>query len=345
MIKKLHVENFKSIKNLDIDCSRVNIFIGEPNTGKSNILESVGILSFPYTFDLKDFVRYSRISNIFYNSDINIPIKVTYTVDVNLKSNLQNITPPNVEVEHNLIIDYSIDNVFEIKASGADFLNSTFNSTYRKTDGHNIGYSYSETSNLAPPLIRFFRFKKIKFEKSDMYVLKPPDGSNLMNVIQTNKEIRQFAAELIAPFDFKFRLSTESGNIEFSREYENVIFDFPFELLSDTFIRMIMLFAAIETSQKHVLVLEEPETHVFPFYNEQLALLVANNANQFFIATHNPYFLNMVINKTPTNDLKVFKITYKDSQTLANPIDKNTLQKFVINDNDILLNIDKLEEN
>ena len=45
-MKKLTVENFKSIRRLELECRRVNIFIGEPNTGKSNILEALGLLSF-----------------------------------------------------------------------------------------------------------------------------------------------------------------------------------------------------------------------------------------------------------------------------------------------------------
>ena len=42
MVKTLEVKNFKSIKHLKLNCKRINIFIGEPNTGKSNILETWG---------------------------------------------------------------------------------------------------------------------------------------------------------------------------------------------------------------------------------------------------------------------------------------------------------------
>jgi AAA15 family ATPase/GTPase len=42
MITKLSIANFKSIRQLDIDCKKVNLFIGEPNTGRSNILETLG---------------------------------------------------------------------------------------------------------------------------------------------------------------------------------------------------------------------------------------------------------------------------------------------------------------
>ena len=36
------IKNFKSIKDLHLDCKRVNVFIGKPNVGKSNILEGWG---------------------------------------------------------------------------------------------------------------------------------------------------------------------------------------------------------------------------------------------------------------------------------------------------------------
>ena len=31
MIAKLSIANFKSIRQLDLDCKRINLFIGEPN--------------------------------------------------------------------------------------------------------------------------------------------------------------------------------------------------------------------------------------------------------------------------------------------------------------------------
>ena len=40
----VEIKNFKSIKDLRLDCKRVNVFIGKPNVGKSNILEGLGLL-------------------------------------------------------------------------------------------------------------------------------------------------------------------------------------------------------------------------------------------------------------------------------------------------------------
>lgn len=42
MIETLSIERFKSIKSLAIPCRKVNVFIGAPDTGKTNILEALG---------------------------------------------------------------------------------------------------------------------------------------------------------------------------------------------------------------------------------------------------------------------------------------------------------------
>ncbi|MBS1685805.1 MAG: AAA family ATPase [Bacteroidetes bacterium] len=42
MVKSVEVKNFKSISELNLDLGRINIFIGENGSGKSNILEAVG---------------------------------------------------------------------------------------------------------------------------------------------------------------------------------------------------------------------------------------------------------------------------------------------------------------
>lgn len=45
MIKKLLIERFKSIVKQDFELGRVNIFIGANGSGKSNVLEALGVLS------------------------------------------------------------------------------------------------------------------------------------------------------------------------------------------------------------------------------------------------------------------------------------------------------------
>ena len=84
MIKKLHIKNFKSIKELDLNCARVNVFIGEPNTGKSNILEAIGIYCLPNMtnfWQIQQLIRIERNYNIFYNEDTSEKIEINLTLD------------------------------------------------------------------------------------------------------------------------------------------------------------------------------------------------------------------------------------------------------------------------
>ena len=45
MIRELHIRNFKSIADARLDFGRVNLFIGSNGSGKSNLLEAIGLYS------------------------------------------------------------------------------------------------------------------------------------------------------------------------------------------------------------------------------------------------------------------------------------------------------------
>jgi energy-coupling factor transporter ATP-binding protein EcfA2 len=45
MIKTISIKSFKSIENLDLELGRLNVFVGANGSGKSNILEGIGVLS------------------------------------------------------------------------------------------------------------------------------------------------------------------------------------------------------------------------------------------------------------------------------------------------------------
>ncbi|MHA1431833.1 MAG: hypothetical protein ACTSRV_15795 [Candidatus Freyarchaeota archaeon] len=52
-----------------------------------------------------------------------------------------------------------------------------------------------------------------------------------------------------------------------------------------------------------MLVFEEPEAHAFPYYTKFLAEKIAlDTSNQYFISTHNPYFLLSILEKAPKDE-------------------------------------------
>jgi len=333
MIKHLHIKNFKSIKDLEFDCARVNVFIGEPNTGKSNILEAIGMFSMTHKESgvnsinsIYYYVRAEETKNLFYNNIIDEPIMIR---------SISTLGDDILSIIFNL-------SEFLIECSDLQNKKIWIEAHIDKNLRNNQYPKYS-SSQVLP--IRFYRYETLKeYPGKELDFLNPPFGDNLLSLIKTRKTLKEFVLDLFKNYNYKFQAFEDLNKMYFVRDIKDELVSLPFHLLSDTLLRLIFYYAAIELSKQAVLVLEEPEAHVFPFYNEQLALMISENSNQFFIATHNPHFLNKLIDKTPSEQLNVFKVTYKDYQTHVKSIDKNTLQKFVINDNDILLNIDRLGE-
>jgi AAA15 family ATPase/GTPase len=78
----VRITNFKSLKDVTLsDCKRINLLIGKPNVGKSNILEAIGLFSLPYfqynkSKKLTQFVRLENIAELFFDGNIGEEISI-----------------------------------------------------------------------------------------------------------------------------------------------------------------------------------------------------------------------------------------------------------------------------
>ena len=85
-IKFLRIQNFKSIKDVTLHPRRVNLIIGEPNVGKSNLLEAMTLLggiTYEQTEKFMDsFIRYEEPRQLFYDNLVGNTIKVETDKDV-----------------------------------------------------------------------------------------------------------------------------------------------------------------------------------------------------------------------------------------------------------------------
>ena len=84
MIGTLQIKNYKSINELYLSCSRINILIGEPNSGKSNILEALDLTYLSWLLhsnniaeksghekvNVKDFFRVNEANKLFHLGNI-----------------------------------------------------------------------------------------------------------------------------------------------------------------------------------------------------------------------------------------------------------------------------------
>ena len=177
---------------------------------------------------------------------------------------------------------------------------------------------------------KYYKFKSQKaFESRESSFLLPPNGNNLMSLLVSNKELRIAANQPFLSRGLRLGLRPQEFKIEVIKDVDDVIISSPYSLSSDTYQRLVFYLAAILTNKDSVLVFEEPEAHAFPFYTKYLAEMIAleGNNNQYFISTHNPYFLMPLIEKAPIDDLAVFITYYEDYQTKVKLLDRSELER------------------
>jgi AAA15 family ATPase/GTPase len=351
MIKNLQINNYKSIKQLNLSCSRINVFVGRPNVGKSNILEALD-LSFlscmmglnntlekankkpkkrPGALDydlinIKQFFRVDTVSNLFHMGDISQPISVKYFGAY--RDDILHYMPENKS--------YGIGNDKEVFMTEFD---DDFSPTLRT--------KFAEAYFPSP--VYPYRYKSdVQFHDEAKYMnkLMPPYGNNLIEVIEGNPGFRNFIDQLAQDSGIEFNV--DKGNRKISiqlRVKKGLVYTIPYHALADTLRRVLFYIAAVRTGDlARVITLEEPEAHSFPPYVSVIADEIIEKAStQFFVATHSPYLLHNLIENTPTEDLKVFVCGYDKEkfQTSAKELSQTDLSELLDYGVDIFFNLNR----
>jgi AAA15 family ATPase/GTPase len=319
MIGPIHIRNYKSIREVRFEAKRVNLFIGEPNTGKSNIIESLALLS-DVRFDCKTFCeifRFRTIADLFYDQ----------------------------QVESGLYIDAGE------RSCSFKFEKGRFEFTYRfKDDPVRTVYmdQRAQFSNwvAAPEGVRFYRFKEQgQLNYPEYGSLLPPFGQNLVSILYTNKDLRRRVSDLFRSRDFRLEIKPVEMQLMLAKSVDDELYSFPYESISETWRRIVFFMAVLETNQNSTILFDEPEANTFPFYTTYLAESIAlDESNQFFVTTHNPYILGSIVGKTPAKDLAVFVTSMENFTTKLKSISSKGLSKILDYGPDAFMNLDKLTE-
>lgn len=308
MIKRLTIKSFKSIKSLEFECNRINVFIGPPNTGKSNILEVLSYLSYFFRpksdqgFNLEDFIRLDHRSDLFYDNEVSQPIDIKFD-------------------------DYSL----QIK-----YKENLLNELYKQK-------KKISPKDYSGPSFRYYKFiDRERFISTFPDFLLPSYGINLFFLLLTHKNLRELISDLLKPFDLSLGLRKKEYKIEISKTIDGITISYPYKTISDTLKRLIFHIIAIETNSNSIIIFEEPEVHAFPYYTKFFAEKVAlnkNNKNQYFFSTHNPYFLMSLLQKA--RDVNVFATQWQNFQTKLHLLNNEEILSY---DSDIFFNLDNIIE-
>jgi hypothetical protein len=333
MLTNVHIQNFKSVRDLKFDAKRVNLFIGEPNTGKTNVLEALALLSEGVhgPAEFKEVFRCRSVADLFTDQQVTTPITVATsgchcTLSFDGQAFQFNAKPRRKEQEPRIITELNVHQV-------AQEQHYSLNQAGPQTSWVNLQYG-----------IKYYRFKAgAPTTTQAIGIFQPPFGVNLTSILYTNKSLRRHVSELFRSRNFNLEIRPVENELRIAKKIEDEVFNFPYESVSETWRRLVFFMAVLETNQNSTLLLDEPEANTFPFYTAYLAERMALDAsNQFFLTTHNPYILGSIVGKTPVKDLKVYVATMENFCTVLKPVPVEGLSKILDYGPDAFLNLDKV---
>ncbi|MCC5613434.1 AAA family ATPase [Nostoc sp. CHAB 5834] len=338
----VEIKNFKSIKDLRFDCKRVNVFIGKPNVGKSNILEGLGLLGGSHDDNryLNGALRYATIKDLFTDNSTEQPIEInTNQTSISLRLNEPVEYVERDRFELRKTIKPSSFRSFIFDESGAVSVLSA--GVFSKRDER----EYFETHQASS--VKKYDFAHLNtFSVAFSQYLLPPHGANMYAIINRNTELWNEFATLFLDQGLEFVLSDSDQTFVLQKKIGQRVKQYPFFSIADTFRRFMFYITAIESNKNSVIIFEEPEVHSFPPYVKTMAhRIVDSDENQFFISTHSPYLLQTLIRELDASQLSVFITYYKDYQTCVRPLTANELREAEDLSIDLFYNLSRYEPN
>ncbi|MDR1877075.1 MAG: AAA family ATPase [Flavobacteriaceae bacterium] len=293
LFENITIDNFKSIKHIELnDCRRINLFIGRPNVGKSNMLEALSLFSLPYLKysrkkTLRSFIRIENDAELFYDGNTEEPASV------------------------------------EVEARGKVINKVSANLKYQEL-------RVTEKPETGPKIPVKSYFFPSKFEKGKLSVdfLLPPHGDNLMDIVNRLSQLPKELKDIFNDYGLKYVFDTTNQEIKVIKETSpEKISLIPFGSISDTLKRLIFYKAAIESNTGSVLIFEEPEAHSYPPYISKITqTILASASNQFFITTHSPYVVNDFL-ESGRDELAIYLVDFRKGQTFVKRLNDTELQE------------------
>jgi len=332
-IKYVDIHNFKSINHLNLEnCKRINLFIGYPNVGKSNVLEALGLFSILFLEEDENLNKLLRVENrneLFYNS-LNKLCSIStnfdnrlFDINIDIKDDL-NISLHNNE-EEKITFQFSKD----LKFTNIDF------------GGHNM-FSFIS-------ILRYIFNQKNNWKSNGNNYLLPPFGENIIDVLSHNNknlvDLKVWMKKEFAKFGLEYVLDKSDNSLKVQKRLgSDEVMQLPYSSIADTLQRLIFYKTAIASNENSVLLFEEPEAHAFPPYIRTFTQDVIDaESNQFFIVTHSPLVVNAFLEyEKLRKETSIYLFDFKDNQTTAKRLSDEEMELAYEYGDDLFFNLENL---
>ena len=300
-IKHIHIKNFKSIKNLDIDLIDINAFIGANNAGKSNIFSAINFLL-----------------------GRNYPMPANITKEIHYNGDIENKIYIRIEFNDSKFIEFFEGDEKKDDKSGLYYNGEKYRMKGDDRDKYCIAYLDTERKvNSTLPSNKWSLMGKILYDINKEFSSNPKlvedfneKAEDLFNNTLLNIEsfknfsnkLSNYYNSLIKNTDTKFSL--ELKNYDPWNYYKNIeilISDGANQFLADSCgmgfqsiisIAVLRAYGELQLSKetKSPIFIEEPEIFLHPQAQRKFHKILkdlANNHNiQIFYNTHSPNFID-----------------------------------------------------
>ncbi|MDR1895569.1 MAG: AAA family ATPase [Prevotellaceae bacterium] len=330
LIKYVNIHNFKSVADLELkDCRRINLFIGYPNVGKSNVLEALSLFSVPFLQEgesLNKLIRVENKNELFFNL-----LENTCFVKTNMES---------IEFDTNLRFKLFKEEYDEIICQFSKKL------ILEHRDFEPRGEFYDGSGSGSILRYAFKREKQWKSVGDEL--LLPPFGENIVDTLSDNDNVSEVLAWIKNEFSkYKlepvFDVSTNSLKIQ-QRLNSDKVKQLPYSSIADTLQRMIFYKTAIASNKNSVLLFEEPEAHAFPPYIATIMNdIIDAESNRFFIVTHSPIVVNAFLEyEKVRRETSIYLFDLKNGQTIAKRLSDEEMALAYEYGDDLFFNLENL---
>ena len=337
MFDHLEIRNFKSVEHVELSCRRVNVLIGDPNTGKSNILEALGLISYvghsSRASNLSMFVRYDEISNLFYGGFLSRPLEINLSRSLPVGADLFMQERIGLRLEYaNGRFRGGVGEEGLIQELGAGPFRSSIEPRAYPIVGNSqsLGVGQGDDKLGIVPTCRFYRFAPMStFPIKAGGFLLPPSGANLLSLLLRDQDLAGEVTDLFSERGLRLGMRPDENRIEVLKESGRSNFSHPYHLTSDTLQRHVFHIAALRTNSESLVVFDDMDGHASPSHAEYLAESIAldDRGNQYFVSTCSPRFLLPILEKTSSDDIAVFMTYSYEHSTRVRQLSRDELAR------------------
>ncbi len=350
---EVFISHFKSIEKAQMKLGRVTVLLGPPAAGKSNVLEAIALATYfdRYAFyvdrePLSRLVRTDDVSNLFTFYDLTKTVEISISTD-EWRRSLRIYFQQGLRLELN-------EAKVPIERYGKVHNRSLYLFSYSGSEYAIVPDKFDKLlgvlrENVITRLYGFDRFKDdvINSMVNGVEVEAPQgllreDGKNFGIVTKKQpKVIRDVNAELAELSRVEVKLLDDGRVVVF----DNDIAMKP-SAISDSVFRILYVLVGLSSATfftklyglegRTVILLEEPEGHLFPQFFNLLVEYIAkfSEVGYVVITTHNPFLVSLLRDKLNVTLYYVYR--GDGGLTEVAELDKDKLAEELVTSEDIL---------